>query len=393
MKRRTPLFVGGSLLVLGLAAAIAWRELAPQGDAGGETGAGGGAREAPVVVDRVRTHRFADTVEAVGNVRARESVTITATVADTVASVRFESGQRVAAGDVLVTLVDAEEQAALAEAQASASEARRENDRLGELAEDGVAPRAALDRSRSALERGEARVVAIEAQLADRIVRAPFAGTVGLRTLSPGAYVAPGDALVTLDDLDVVELDFSVPERFLSVVATGQRVAATAMAYPDARFGGEVVAIDSRIDPASRAFAVRASLPNADARLRPGMLLGVTVRRDARESPAVPEIAVVRNGTAASVYGVKGPGDADPDGTGPRAVRREVELGLRDGALVEVRNGLSAGDEIVVEGVQRLDDGATVKVVRKASADGTDDPATDASGESVTKGAGSGVAP
>ena len=145
-----------------------------------------------------------------------------------------------------------------------------------------------------------------------------------------------------------------MPERFLSSVEAGQRVRATAAAYPDTTFEGEIRAIDPRIDPASRAFTVRATLPNADERLRPGMLLDVALRRNAREAPAVPEIAVVRNGTVASVYAI-----ADA-----RATRREVRLGTRDGRLIEVLDGLATGEEIVVEGVQRLDEGTPVEVRR-----------------------------
>ncbi len=343
------MLLGGALLLAGMLAAVAVREF---GDADAAAEGLDEPEAVPVIVDVVGTHGFADRVEAIGTVRARDSVTLTSSVADTVEAVRFESGQRVVAGDVLVTLADAEERAALAEARASLAEARRENERLDELAGQGAVPRSELDRSRSALERNEARVVAAEAQLADRTVRAPFAGTVGLRTLSPGAWVGPGDGLVSLDDLSVVELDFAVPERFLPSVAVGQRVRAVATAYPDTTFAGEIRAIDARVDAASRAFTVRATLPNADERLRPGMLLDVTLRRSPRQAPAVPEIAVVRNGTVASVYRVE---DA-------RATRREIELGARDGRFVEVLDGLATGDEIVVEGVQRLDEGTRVDV-------------------------------
>lgn len=365
--------LGIGALLGAMVAAIAAREL------GGEEGDGPrGGRAVPVQVGEVRTHLFADVVEAVGTVGAAESVEITASVADTVASVDFGSGEEVRAGQVLLTLADAEERAAEAEARAALVEAERDAERLESLSDrDAIAP-AELDRSRAALERAEARREVAWARLADHVVRAPFDGRIGLREISPGAYVSPGDVLLTLDQIDSVDLDFTVPERFLSGLERDLPIDARATAFPDEVFVGAIADIDSRVDPITRAVTVRARLPNPDARLRPGMLLAVEIRRDERESPAVPEVAVMRDGERASVFGI------DETGDGARAVSRGVALGARDGRLIEVLEGLAPGDAFVAEGMHRASDGGAVEIRGSdgAEGDGTGDGTGDDAGAS-----------
>lgn len=344
--------IGIAALLVAMVGAVAFKEMG----AGEEGGGSRGARSVPAQVAEVRAHPFADTVEAIGTVRAEESVAITATVADTVTSIDFSSGDTVEAGRVLLTLADAEERAALAEAEAALAEAQRDTERLEQLSRNDAVARSELDQSRSVLQRSRARLDVARARLDDHVVRAPFDGRVGLRDVSVGAYVRPGDVLLTLDQLDEVDLDFTVPERFLAVLEPGLGVRAAATAYPDDAFDGTIADIDSRVDPVTRAVTVRARLPNADGRLRPGMLLAVEIRRDERESPAVPEVAVMRDGERVSVFGV------ETSDEGSRAVRRTVTLGARDGALIEVLDGLAAGDTIVSEGMHRLSDGGALEI-------------------------------
>jgi membrane fusion protein (multidrug efflux system) len=336
-----------------MAAAVLWRAASTGGEQGG---AGWGGRQTPVAVHTVELAEFTDVVEALGTARANESVTITAKVSDVIAQLDFDSGQRVEAGDILVELADAEEAAGLVEALATERETRRDVDRIRDLTERGVAPRSRLDEALAANERARARVEAIEARVADRIIRAPFSGVIGLRNVSVGELVRPGDVIAQLDDASVIKLDFTVPERFLSVLEAGQEVFARSSAFPDTEFTGQVDQIDTRVDPATRAVTVRALIDNADGRLRPGMLMTVELRRDRRSRPAVPGGAVVRLNEQAFVFRIE-------DGErGQTAVRTPVELGRRTEGLVEVLSGVEAGDRIVPEGVHRLSDGAPVAV-------------------------------
>ncbi len=335
-----------------MAAAVLWRATT----GGPDQSQGWGGRQTPVAVHTVELAEFTDVVEALGTARANESVTITAKVSDVIAQLDFDSGQRVEAGDILVELADAEEAAGLTEALATERETRRDVDRIRDLTERGVAPRSRLDEALAASERARARVEAIEARVADRIIRAPFSGVIGLRNVSVGELVRPGDVIAQLDDASIIKLDFTVPERFLAVIEPGQQVAARASAFPETEFTGQVDQIDSRVDPATRAVTVRALIDNTDGRLRPGMLMTVELRRDRRSMPAIPGGAVVRLNEQAFVFRVE-------DGErGPIVARTPVELGRRTAGLIEVLSGVEAGDRIVPEGVHRLSDGAPVAI-------------------------------
>lgn len=316
----------------------------------------------PVATIDVAPVEFADTVEALGNARANESVTITSKVTEVISRIAFDSGDEVHAGDVLAELADAEESANLTEARSTLDEAVRERGRYTELENRGVASTQAVDELDSNVDRARARVRTIEARLADRIVRAPFDGVVGLRDASPGMLVRPGDVIATLDDVSVIKVDFTVPERFLSAMAAGAPIKASVAAYPGETFVGEVSQVDSRVDPVTRSAIVRAVIDNSDSKLLPGMLMVVEVVRNEHDSLAVPELALVREAEAAFVYVVE---------QGPRgmiAKRRNVTTGARSNGRVEITAGLEAGEQVVSEGVHRLRDGAPVTVTDDGSA-------------------------
>ncbi|MGX6648194.1 efflux RND transporter periplasmic adaptor subunit [Maricaulaceae bacterium MS644] len=346
-------FVAVAFAVMALA--VTFRALT----SGGAESEGWGGGATPVAVYTVETQEFADVVEALGTARANESVTITAKVSDVISRLEFDSGQRVEAGAIMVELADAEEAAGLSEARATLRETTRDVDRIRDLTERGVAPRSRLDEAIGAVERARARVTAIEARVADRIIRAPFTGVVGLRNVSQGELVGPGDIIARLDDTSTIKLDFTVPERFLSVIEPGQSVRARSDAWTDQVFEGDVAMVDSRVNEATRAVTVRALIDNDEGRLRPGMLMTVELRRDERERPAIPGAAIVRLDRSSYVFLVE-------DGEqGSRVVRRDVELGLRTAGMVEVTGGLQPGDRIIAEGVHRLSDGAPVQVARE----------------------------
>lgn len=317
-----------------------------------------------VTTAAVQPQAWTDTIEALGTAKANESVTLTAKITETVRKVNFSDGQSVAAGDVLVELTSGQQVAALAEAQATARDATRQFERQQDLVRQGTISRAVFDTAQATRDSNSARVEALRAQLADRVVTAPFSGVLGLRQISPGALVRPGDVITTLDDISVVKVDFSLPEVHLAAVAPGQTVLARSPAFPERSFEGRVVSLDSRVDPVTRAFQVRAQIPNPDGALRGGMLLTVGVLRPEREALAVPEIALIQVGTEASVFKV---------GDDQRVAQVKVVPGARRRGIVEIREGLAAGDRIVVDGTVKLRDGA--RIVEAAPA-GTEPAAT-----------------
>ena len=322
---------------------------------------------ATVTTMQVQSKPGRDTIQALGTARANESVMLTAKVTETVVRVNFEDGDVVSAGDVLVDLSGRAEVAGLEEAAAAYRETRQQFERQQQLAAQKLIPAGQLDAQRASMEAARARLDATRARLADRVITAPFDGVLGFRQVSPGTLVTPGTPIASLDDVSVVKLDFSVPETFLSALAPGQAITARSGAYPDREFTGEVTTIESRVDPVTRAVTVRASLPNPDRLIRPGMLLTVDVFQPERQALVVPEIAVIQVARDSHVFRVR------EDDTVEEVV---VELGQRRRGEVEVTSGLSAGDRIVVDGTVKLRDGSAVTEVSPAE----DAPATASAG-------------
>jgi membrane fusion protein (multidrug efflux system) len=342
----------GTLLLLACALVACGGEDAAGGAGKGGPGGGqGGDRPIPVTTVRLQPQSFADTLIAIGTVKARESVTVTAKVSEIVQTVHFDSGQEVRAGAPLITLSDRQQQAALAEAQASADEAGRLLRRQSELVQQQLIARAQVDNQRAARDAAQARVAQIRAQIADRVVRAPFSGVLGLRQVSPGALVTPGTPIATLDDISRVYVDFPLPESQLSRIGPGQRVDARAVAYPEQRFEGTVQTVDARIDPATRAVQVRADLPNPQRLLRPGMLINVEIAGAQRTALLLPEIAVTQVGRESFVFRVGNKGSVEQV--------KVVAASRRDGK-VEIVDGVAIGDRIVVDGTGKLRPGNTI---------------------------------
>lgn len=310
-----------------------------------------GDRPVPVTTERLRLQPWSDTVQAIGTVRARESVTVTAKVGETVQRVHFDSGDEVARGEVLVTLSGQAQQASLAEAQAAAAEAERLYRRQSELAAQQLIARAQLDTQRATRDAARARVAQARAAIGDRTVRAPFAGVLGIRQVSPGALVTPGTPIATLDDVARVFVDFPMPESELARVAAGHRLQGSVAAFPGRTFDGTVSTVDARVDPATRSVTVRGDFANPDRALRPGMLMEVRVSRPERQALVLPEIAIVQVGRESFVFRVAADGKVE---------RVPVEVGARAGGRVEVSDGLAAGDRIVVDGTGKLRPGMTI---------------------------------
>ncbi|EHJ92361.1 efflux RND transporter periplasmic adaptor subunit [Vreelandella boliviensis] len=316
------------------------------------------AQSTPSVIGtRVVMSTWSDPLEALGTLSADESVTLSATVTDIVADINFRDGEQVEKGQLLIRLEDAEEQAQLRASQALREERLNASNRASQLQERNLAARADVEDSLSRLRQADANIQAIEAQLANYQIKAPFNGRVGFRNISIGALVTPGMELVTLDKLDVMQLDFGVPEVFLGRLSPGLMLNATTAAYPDDIFSGEVATIGTRVDPVTRSVNIRADLDNADDRLRPGMLMEVIVQQRVRDTIVIPEAAIEPSGDRHFVMLIE-----QPEGT-TRLARREVVIGERRNGEVEILEGLAPDDLIVVHGLQLARDGQEARLI------------------------------
>jgi membrane fusion protein, multidrug efflux system len=325
----------------------------PQTGGGGPAAAAAGGRSAgatPVTTVTVRSERLSQKLEALGNARANESVDISSKTSNVVTAVRFRDGERVRQGQVLVQLDDAATRADVAAAQAAVTESESQYNRSRELLNTQALSKSSFDQLEATLKANRARLQAAQARLEDTVIRAPFSGRVGLRRVSIGTLISPGDVITTLDDTSVIKLDFSVPENLLSTLREGLSVRATAPAFPGRSFTGQVASIDSRVDMNTRSVTVRALLANEDGALKPGMFLNVSLSKDERETLVIPEEALTPEAEKQFVFVVA-------DG---KALRREVRIGGRRPGSVEVLAGLNPGDRVVVEGTQKVRDGAPV---------------------------------
>ena len=331
-----------------IAAAALWL-LAGCGSEAPVAGVAGAAPESVAVVTAPVVQKpLAVEVEALGTARSNEAIDITAKSANTVISVRFEEGQLVRRGELLIELDGAQARADLAAAEAALAESKSAFARSRDLFAQAALSQAQLEQIEATLLANEARVAAARARLSDTLIRAPFDGRMGLRRVSVGALVNPGAVITTLDDTRTMKVDFDVPEVFLAVLKAGLAVVAQSAAYTGESFSGEVESVDSRVDPVTRTIKVRARLPNPEGRLRPGMFLTVRVSREPLPGLVVPEQALVPERGKVYVFVLA-------DG---RIARREVTIGRRVPGEVEITQGVAVGERVVVEGTQKVRDGA-----------------------------------
>jgi membrane fusion protein (multidrug efflux system) len=330
----------------------------------------------PVMVQRVEGHRIEDRLEATGQLLARSQAAVAAQVGGQVTKIERDEGAAAAENDLVVEIDPERRQleaqsarAMLVQAAAQASEAERELARMQKLHAQGVAADAKLDQvrtavssARSARDAAEAQLGMAERSLRDSSVRAPFAGLVARRYVSGGEFVQPGQKLFDLVALDPIEVEFHLPEKESSRVAVGAPVLVRVAPFPDEVFEARVTLVSPTIDPATRTLRVKAALPNTDGRLRPGLFarvdLGIAVRDDVA---MIPEEAVLQRASGPIAFRLAAAGEGSENGAA-RVEKRALELGvIRDG-LIEVRAGLSLGDDVVVRGASDLVDGSAVSV-------------------------------
>jgi membrane fusion protein (multidrug efflux system) len=316
---------------------------------------GGGQGPVPVIIASAYTDHFVDRVEAIGTLRANETITLASTVTETITAVNFIDGQRVKKGDILVEMTSAEEKALLDQQRALVNEAQKQLDRTRDLAKSGAASSSLLDERQREYSSTRAGLGALQSRLEDHIIVAPFDGVVGLRNISVGALLQPATVITTLDDDSVMKLDFAVPSVFLPTLKPGLAIVATASGFGE-EFKGEITAIDSQIDQATRSVMVRATIPNPEAKLKPGLLMTVELLKNPRESVGVPETAIIPEGRKHSVLVI------DETQNPPTVEKREIALGTRREGDVEVVDKLKAGEKVVVQGTMVARPGGPVKI-------------------------------
>ena len=316
---------------------------------------------APIGVETVAVvaETVADDVTAVGTLRSNESVVLRPEVAGRIAAIRFREGTPVKRGEILVELYAVVQQAEVQQAKASLALAHANFGRTADLFNRKFLSQSARDEAASQLEVARANMALAEARFERTRIRAPFDAVVGIRNVSVGDYVKEGDDLVNLEDLATLKVDFRLPELYLARVRRGQTLEVTSDAIPGERFQATVAAIDPLINEAGRSVVMRATLPNKEGQLRPGMFARVRlILRERTDVAMVPEEALVpAPGNVQFVYRV----------VDDKAQRVEVTTGARHGTRVEVLGGLQPGDVVVTAGQLKLRDGAPVQVVRSGA--------------------------
>jgi membrane fusion protein, multidrug efflux system len=280
---------------------------------------------------------------------------VSAKSSNIVTAVMFRDGERVKRGQMLVQLDNAQVRADVSAAEAAVTESESQYNRSRELLSTQVLSKSSFEQLEATLKANRARLASAQARLEDTVIRAPFSGRVGLRRVSVGTLISPGAVITTLDDTSVIKLDFSVPENFLASLREGLSVRASAPAFPGRMFAGKVASIDSRVDLATRSVTVRALLANEDGALRPGMFLNVSLANDERQALVIPEEALTPEAERQYVFVV----------ANGKAERREVRIGGRTPGNVEIVAGLKAGEQVIVEGTQKVRDGAPVRATER----------------------------
>ncbi|QUM75607.1 efflux RND transporter periplasmic adaptor subunit [Moritella sp. 24] len=318
---------------------------------GGNAGKGAG-RVVSVYTDTVQYHEVSQSISLIGKLQSDQFVSVAPEVAGKVDSININANQTVKAGQLLVQLDDSKAQAALLEAKAYFNDEKRKLNEYSTLVKSNAITQTEVYAQTALMDIAKARLAAAQANVDDHYLTAPFSGTVGLLDFSRGKMVSVGTELLTLDDLSTMQLDLEVPERYLSQLSTGMSVTATSRAWPDDSFKGQVVAIDSRINPETLNLRVRVNFENNLNRLKPGMMMSSSVVFPAINEPIIPVQALEYSGTKRFVYVV---------GQDNKVARTQVQLGARIVDQVLIEQGLDVGDRIVVQGLVNMRDGLTVK--------------------------------
>ncbi|MBX3745763.1 MAG: efflux RND transporter periplasmic adaptor subunit [Verrucomicrobiae bacterium] len=328
---------------------------------GAEAGGGGAPTIQVVAVTAVR-QSVEETLAVVGSLVANEQVEVRSESDGFVESILFREGEDVKEGALLVTLDETRLQAALEESEAALQLSQQTYDRSRELLGARLISNQEFDQAASRLAADEAAVAGRRRAVEEARIRAPFAGVVGARQVSPGQLVTRATTLTWLVDLDTVKVEFNVPERYVGRVRVGQSVEIRVAAWRDRQFRGEVFFVAPFVEPVTRTMLVKAEVPNEERLLKPGMFANLNLTLEVREQAVViPEAALsqILDGDRATVMVV---------GAEDTVSVRPVRVGLRLPARVEILEGLEAGERVVVEGLQKVAPGMRVMLAPEASA-------------------------
>jgi membrane fusion protein (multidrug efflux system) len=349
--RRRVIIIAGLVLLVGVAAAgfAVVKDEAPADAAAG--GAPQGMPPMPVDVATAKAQNVVNAVRATGRIEALQFVELRADETGRITRLLFREGQFVQAGTPLITIDDGLLRAQAARAAAERDLARQQLERVRKLRADNAASPADLERAEAGARAAQAALDVLQLQVERTTVRAPFAGVIGQRFVSTGDYVTPSTRLLTLQTTDPQRAVIEVPERYATQLKPGQHVEFTVAAQPDKVFAAQVDFIDAVVQDASRTIVVKGRAPNRSGVLKPGMFIEARLATETRSNAVVvPEDAIQPLRTANVVWAVV-------DG---KASRRTVQLGTRSQGIVEILDGLKAGEQVVVGGLERMADGMAV---------------------------------
>jgi membrane fusion protein, multidrug efflux system len=308
----------------------------------------------PVKAETVKISNVSDDVSAVGSLLAEESVIIRPEIDGRIIGLHFQEGQAVTAGTRLVTIDSTEYEAQTAAQRADLKTEQQRLARTKDLYEQKFISKDALDVQVGNVARLKAHVDEAESRVAKTAIKAPFSGILGLRQVSPGAYVKAGSDIVRLENVSSIKVDFRIPENYLSKIRPNQEISVRLDAYPGEEFRGRVYAVEPVVDERTRTIAMRARIPNKGFKLKPGMFVRVAVTLDSRPNAVViPEQAIWPQGKDSFVFRVV-------DG---KAALTKVDIGNRAPGTVEILKGLAANDVVITDGQMKLKDGAPVTVI------------------------------
>ena len=330
---------------------------------------------AAVSAAEAKAERWADDAQSVGTLVAVNGTDVTTEAGGVVRSIEFEAGQPVKAGAVLVRLNTDNEVATLKSLETSARLAKVQADRWQQLGKDQLVSLDEMQQRVAASASAQAQADAQRALISQKTIRAPFSGELGIRKVNLGQFVSPGDAIVSLQQLDPIYLDFSLPEQQMDKLKPGTAIRATVDALPGQVFEGRITAIEPRVDPDTRNFTAQATLENPDGLLRPGAFARVGFALGGeREVVVIPQTAVSFNpyGNAVFVIGKakREEGETDMQGkplTGDKLVvtQRFIKTGATRGDLIAVAEGLEPGEQVATSGLLKLRNGAEVTINNK----------------------------
>lgn len=312
---------------------------------------------AVIAAESVRTETWQPSLLAVGSLVATQGVFVANEIAGQVKEIHFESGQQVQAGDLLVQLDDEVDRAELAGLTATQHLAELSYERAARLVKDKSVSRSDYDQARAALDSATALVASKQASIRKKAIRAPFTGQLGIRQVDLGQYLAPGAEIVSLQALDSIYVDYSLPERNLGELSVGQSVTVSVQAYPGKSFAGRITAISPLIAAGTRSVSIRATLENPEQQLRPGMFAEVKTLQPARAGVmTLPERAITYNPYGNAVFVIE-----EKEGQ-QTAQRRQIETGIVRDGRIEILKGLKEGEQVVSAGQNKLRNGQAVKI-------------------------------